>query len=71
MARTFGAACLKLAPAFEIEWLRRAPPGPHSWQWVSLRRELNEVALWMGATATTATAAGAAREVLTLLCPTV
>lgn len=46
----FRAACVKLAPATQIAELEpELPPGlGRSWQWVSLRRELKEVALWTG-----------------------
>jgi len=46
----FRAACVKLAPATEVAELEpELPPGlAWSWQWVSLRRELKEVALWTG-----------------------
>ncbi len=43
-------ACLKLAPATDPERLDPPPPralGP-AWQWVSLRGELKELALWTG-----------------------
>jgi hypothetical protein len=57
-------ACVKLAPAVDVE--RLAPDLPaelaHSWQWVSLRGELKEAALWTGVLA----ARGAAREVLAI-----
>jgi hypothetical protein len=48
-ARVRGA-CWKLTPAIDIEDLvPRIPPGvPHRWQWVSVGRELCELAVWWG-----------------------
>jgi len=46
----FRGACVKLAPATTVAELERDLPAglACTWQWVSLRRELKEVALWTG-----------------------
>lgn len=49
-AQDFAGACLKLAPAFDVDrWCASAPdPEPRSWQWISVAGELKETVLWTG-----------------------
>ena len=65
LAARFPGACLKLSPAFEPDDPHLGlPPGlDHRWQWISLRGELKEVALWTGELAGPG---GGAREAVAL-----
>lgn len=60
LAARFDGACLKLAPALDVE--RVTAGGERAWQWTSLAGGLVETALWTGALAR----GRAAREVLAL-----
>jgi hypothetical protein len=61
-------ACIKMAPGTDPDRLDPPPHLPHSWQWVSLRGELRELALWTGTLALPAPpdGLGGRREVLAL-----
>jgi len=57
---------VKLAPGTDVDRLDpRSPELPHAWQWVSLRGELKELDLWIGALAEAGGIAGH-RQVLAL-----
>ncbi len=66
LARAHRAACIKLAPATEVERLELPDGLPCSFAWVSLRGELKEVTLWTGELALPAAERGAAREAVAL-----
>ncbi|MFT7664086.1 MAG: hypothetical protein ACI87A_002315 [Planctomycetota bacterium] len=49
LADTVIGACIKLAPALDLERIPALPESlPHSWQWTSADGELVEVTLWTG-----------------------
>lgn len=51
LAQRYEGACLKLAPALDVDSVTLDMATEHHWQWVSVDRSLVELCLWTGALA--------------------